>query len=77
MPAEWNKLNKPTDSNWGVLPKPNNTIRTSVTTIPHSKGKFMGILGLTYPGTSDTTVSDVTSGWDNLASQQILIGELF
>ena len=66
MPAEWNELQKPTDT-WGILPKPNNTIVTTITSTPHTSGKFMGILGLTYPGVEITTTSSVSSGWNELA----------
>ena len=57
------KIDKPSDTN--------TTTTTTTTTSGHAKGKFMGILGLTYAGiiTTTTTTASVTttSTWSKFA----------
>lgn len=51
---------------WDTLPKPNDSVTTTVVTTIHSKGKFMGILGLTYTGSSTTTTTTTDSSWQSM-----------
>lgn len=63
----WNKISKPVGATWSEVSKPNNTTTTTVTSQLHAKGKFMGILGLTYPGTTTTTVTTTTIDWSKIS----------